>query len=103
MVADQRVAEVACCSGASTPISVSTPSSTAKRSAPSLSGSFCQSRVNSRQVPTPPMRNNIQIAMLRRFRAADIDMTPTQDVRLIGDDFSSSPGRREAARPGDPA
>ena len=30
------------------------------------------------------IKSEIQIAILRRFRAAGIDMTPTQDVRLIG-------------------
>lgn len=30
------------------------------------------------------IKSDIQIAILRRFRAAGIDMTPTQDVRLIG-------------------
>jgi potassium efflux system protein len=34
------------------------------------------------------IKSDIQIAILRRFRAAGIDMTPTQDVRLIG---SSAP------------
>ncbi|TMJ05539.1 MAG: mechanosensitive ion channel family protein [Alphaproteobacteria bacterium] len=51
------------------------------------------------------IKSAIQVAILRRFRAAGIDMTPAQDVRLIGDNSSPSslPGRREAARPGDPA
>jgi small-conductance mechanosensitive channel len=30
------------------------------------------------------IKSEIQVAILRRFRAAGIDMTPTQDVRLIG-------------------
>jgi len=30
------------------------------------------------------IKSDIHIAILRRFRAAGIDMTPTQDVRLIG-------------------
>jgi small-conductance mechanosensitive channel len=38
------------------------------------------------------IKSEIQIAILRRFRAAGIDMTPTQDVRLIG----SSPHAAEA-------
>jgi potassium efflux system protein len=30
------------------------------------------------------IKSEIQVAILRRFRAAGIDMTPTQDVRLVG-------------------
>jgi len=30
------------------------------------------------------IKSEIQLAILRQFRAAGIDMTPAQDVRLIG-------------------
>jgi small-conductance mechanosensitive channel len=30
------------------------------------------------------IKSEIQVAILREFRAAGIDMTPTQDVRLLG-------------------
>jgi len=48
------------------------------------------------------IKSDIQIAILREFRGAGIEMSAPQDVRLVGQSASSSPGRREAARPGDP-
>ena len=46
------------------------------------------------------IKSDIQIAILREFRGAGIEMTASQDVRLVGAGLSS-PGRGEAARPGD--
>jgi potassium-dependent mechanosensitive channel len=43
------------------------------------------------------IKSDIQIAILREFRAAGIDMTASQDVRLIGAS-PASPDRRAAAR-----
>ena len=37
------------------------------------------------------IKSDIQIAILRRFRAAGIDMTPTQEVRLIGQAPAAAP------------
>lgn len=47
------------------------------------------------------IKSEIQVAILREFRAGGIEMTAPQDVRLIGQG-ASSPGRRAAASPGDP-
>jgi len=41
------------------------------------------------------IKSDIHIAILRRFRAAGIDMTPTQDVRLIGS--SSQPAEAKTS------
>ena len=35
------------------------------------------------------IKSEIQVAILREFRAAGIDMTPAQDVRLLGEPKSS--------------